>query len=220
MPLPSIASRSAAVRQHLQREEHIHKHRPRLVFALDATASRQPAWDLSSKLQAEMFAEAGAAGLDLQLVYYRGDECKASRWVSNGAELKGLMHELRCKAGRTQIGKVLAHTLRESDKTPIKALVFIGDCFEENIGDMVETASALGAKGVRAFMFHEDGDTNPPARKAFQKIAELTGGIYAPFDANSAAELSRLLRAAAAYAAGKPAALVELRKVAGLLAAK
>ena len=34
--------------------------RGRLAFALDATMSRQPAWDLACKLQAEMFEEAGA----------------------------------------------------------------------------------------------------------------------------------------------------------------
>jgi hypothetical protein len=36
--------------------------RGRLVFALDATMSRQPAWDMACKLQAEMFEEAAAAG--------------------------------------------------------------------------------------------------------------------------------------------------------------
>ena len=112
------------------------------------------------------------------------------------------MRELRCEAGATQMGKVLTHALREAEKMAIKALVFIGDCCEESIDDMIETASALGAKGVRAFMFHEGGDTNRPARKAFLKIAELTGGISAPFDANSAAQLGCLLRAAAAYASG------------------
>src|SRR5262245_23084506 len=43
--------------------------RGRLIFALDATASRQPTWDTACTLQGEMFCEIG--GLDLQLVYYR-----------------------------------------------------------------------------------------------------------------------------------------------------
>src|SRR4051812_28280836 len=56
--------------------------RPRLVFALDATASRQPTWDLACGVQGEMFATAAeVGGLCVQLVYFRGfDECRASRW--------------------------------------------------------------------------------------------------------------------------------------------
>ena len=55
--------------------------RGRLIFALDATMSRQPLWDTACKLQADMFREAAAiGGLDVQLVYYRGlAECRASR---------------------------------------------------------------------------------------------------------------------------------------------
>jgi hypothetical protein len=182
MALPPIAARSAAISKTLAREEYVHKHRPRLVFALDATASRQEMWDLSSKLQAEMFTEAGAAGLDLQLVYYRGDECKASRWVSTSGDLAGLMRELTCKGGMTQLGRVLAHTLRETEKLSVKALVFIGDCYEENINDMAETASMLGAKGVRAFMFHDQSQGPiPNAKKAGQRWTRWVNPNFAKF---------------------------------------
>src|SRR5438477_10017131 len=66
--------------------------RGRLIFALDATMSRQPTWDTACRLQAEMFREAAAiGGLDVQLVYYRGfGECRASGWVSNGERLAQL----------------------------------------------------------------------------------------------------------------------------------
>jgi hypothetical protein len=52
----------------------------RLIFALDATASRESTWDMACKLQAEMFREAGSiGGLSVKLVYYRDfNECKAS----------------------------------------------------------------------------------------------------------------------------------------------
>ena len=47
--------------------------RGRLIFALDATMSRQPTWDTACTLQAEMFREAASiGGLDIQLVYFRG----------------------------------------------------------------------------------------------------------------------------------------------------
>jgi hypothetical protein len=215
----------------LAREEHIAKHRPQLIFALDATASREPTWEKATTLQAQMFAEAASVGaLDLQLVDYRGhDECRASGWVSNAADLERLMHKVRCEGGFTQIGRVLAHIHRESQRRSIKCAVFVGDAFEEALPDVREHASILGKLHIPVFMFQELAGDSPVTFRwtpedhvtdAFKEIASLTGGIWAPFDQNSAAELGRLLRAAAAYAAGKPEALVELRKVAGLLAAK
>ena len=57
----------------------------RLVFALDATMSRQPTWDMACALQADMFREAASLGsLDIRLVYYRGfNECRATGWISD-----------------------------------------------------------------------------------------------------------------------------------------
>src|ERR1700684_717213 len=83
--------------------------RGRLVFALDATMSRQPTWDMACALQADMFREAAAIGsLDIRLVYYRGlNECRASGWISNTAQLAKLMARIDCRGGNTQIGKVL-----------------------------------------------------------------------------------------------------------------
>ena len=80
--------------------------RGRLIFALDATMSRQPTWDTACRLQADMFREAAAiGGLDVQLVYYRGlAECRASRWVSDARRLAGLMEKIDCRGGHTQIG--------------------------------------------------------------------------------------------------------------------
>ena len=60
-----------------------------LLFALDATASRQPTWDSACRLQADMFREAAAiGGLDVQLAFYRGrDEFRPSQWVSQPERL-------------------------------------------------------------------------------------------------------------------------------------
>jgi hypothetical protein len=81
----------------------------RLIFALDATASRQPTWNTACQLQADMFREAAAIGtLNVQLVYYRGlSECRTSRWLSQPEQLSGLMERIECRMGHTQIGKVL-----------------------------------------------------------------------------------------------------------------
>ena len=62
--------------------------RGRLLFAMDATASREPSWDQACHLQAEMFqATDGLGGLEVQLVFFRGfGECKSSPWVSTSGE--------------------------------------------------------------------------------------------------------------------------------------
>jgi hypothetical protein len=184
--------------------------RGRLIFALDATMSRQPTWDTACGLQADMFREAAAiGGLDVQLVYFRGlGECRASRWVSDAGGLAAMMEKIDCRGGNTQIGKVLAHARREGEKGRVAALVYVGDAMEENVDALCRTAGELGMLGVRAFMFHEGHD--PAAEHAFRDIARLSGGAYCGFNAGAAHELAELLRAAAAYAAGGMKALDDL----------
>lgn len=189
--------------------------RGRLLFAMDATMSRQPTWDMALKLQADMFTEVKAiGGLDVQLIYFRSyDECRASGWVSDPAALARLMTGIRCLGGFTQIGKVLAHARRESGKKKINALVYVGDCMEEEIDHLAALAGELGILGVPAFMFQEGRDQK--AETAFREIARLTKGAYCRFDAGSAAQLRELLRAVAAYAAGGRAALEDFGRRAG-----
>src|SRR5689334_5869579 len=80
----------------------------RLIFALDATMSRQPTWDMACALQADMFKEAAALGsLDIRLVYYRGlNECRATGWISDSTQLARLMGKIDSQGRNTQIGKV------------------------------------------------------------------------------------------------------------------
>jgi hypothetical protein len=186
--------------------------RGRLVFALDATMSRQPTWDLACKLQAEMFEETAAAGgLDVQLVYYRGlSECAASPWVSNPSRLAGLMQKIGCRGGQTQIRRVFDHVQKESKAQKVHALVFVGDCMEEPIDELCAAAGKLGLMGVPVFVFQEGGD--PAAERAFREVARLTKGAWCPFDAGAAQQLRELLRAAAAYAAGGYKALADLSR--------
>lgn len=183
--------------------------RGRLIFGMDATASREPTWDRACQIQGEMFtATAALGGLDVQLVFFRGfGECKASKWTSDGKGMARLMSSVMCRAGRTQIGRVLSHAVAEASKNKVGALVYVGDCFEENIDQVCHTAGELGLLGVPAFMFHEGND--PVAARAFREIARLTGGAYCPFDAGSARQLRELLSAVAVYAAGGRAALLE-----------
>jgi len=184
--------------------------RGRLIFALDATMSRQPTWDVACHLQGEMFREAAAiGGLEIQLVYYRGfNECRASPWIADGPRLANLMAAITCRGGHTQIGKVLAHARRETEKAKAQALVFVGDAMEEAIDDLAAAAGELGLRGVPAFLFQEGGD--PIAEQAFREIARLTRGAYCRFDTGAAHQLAELLRAVAVYAAGGMRALSDL----------
>ncbi|MCA1394994.1 VWA domain-containing protein [Bradyrhizobium sp. BRP56] len=186
--------------------------RGRLVFALDATMSRQPTWDMACTLQADMFREAGALGsLDIRLVYYRGfNECRASGWISDSAQLARLMSKIDCQGGNTQIGKVLSETRREAVEAGVRALVFVGDAMEESADDLCAKAGELGLLKVPVFMFQEGRDAT--AEQTFREIARLTGGAWCRFDPGAAAQLRELLRAAAAYAAGGREALLQLAK--------
>ena len=184
--------------------------RGRLIFALDATMSRQPTWDEACRLQGDMFQEAAAIGrLDVQLVYYRGlAECRASRFVSDARMLSRLMEKIDCRGGPTQIGRVLAHAKAATEAKKVQALVFVGDAMEEPPDDLCTRAGELGLLGVPAFMFQEGADR--VAKRTFREIARLTRGAYCRFDVGAAHQLAELLRAAAAYAAGGIKALADL----------
>src|SRR6185312_11907416 len=132
----------------------------RLIFAMDATMSRQPSWDMALELQADMFrAVKAVGGLDVQLVFFRGaGECRASKWVSDPEALAALMTRVHCAGGYTQIRKVLSHARGEAANKPINALVYVGDCMEEDIDDLCGRAGELALLGVPVFLFQEGQD--------------------------------------------------------------
>lgn len=186
--------------------------RGRLIFALDATLSRQPTWDMACTLQAGMFEEAARiGGLDLQLVYYRGlRECRASGWIDDARRLGAAMAKIDCRGGQTQIGRVLAHAGGEAEGGRLGAVVFVGDAMEESIDELCARAGPLALRGVPVFLFQEGRDAT--AERAFREIARLTGGAWCRFEPGAAAELAALLRAAASYSAGGRAALTALAR--------
>jgi hypothetical protein len=162
-----------------------------------------------------MFQETAAlGGLEIQLVFYRGfGECKASSWVDNGGDLVRRMTGVKCLGGQTQIEKVLRHATRESEKRRVNALVFVGDCMEEDVDVLCHLAGKLGVLGVPAFMFQEGQE--PVAMRAFKQIAKLTNGAYCSFDTSSARQLRDLLKAVAVYAAGGRMALEDFGRKTG-----
>lgn len=188
------------------------KSRSRLLFAMDATASREPTWDTACQIQGEMFAQTDAmGGLDVQLAYYRGyKDFRATPWISSSADLIPYMTRVRCLGGHTQVERLLRYAVKETAKQKINALVFVGDCLEEDLDQVCATAGELGIMGVPCFLFHEGHEPN--ASNAFRQIAALTNGAYCRFDSSSAAQLKELLAAVAVYAAGGRRALSDYSK--------
>ncbi|WP_156013126.1 VWA domain-containing protein [Thioalkalivibrio sp. HK1] len=186
--------------------------RGRLLFAMDATASRERTWDRACHIQGEMFTVTDAiGGLSVQLCHYRGfHEFEAGPWLSNAKDLLARMSAVRCAAGATQIERVLRHAASQAEKARIDAMVFVGDCVEEDVDRLCAAAGVLRLHSIPVFIFHEGYD--PSAERAFGEIARLTGGACCRFDASSAAELRDLLRAVATYAAGGRLALKALGK--------
>ena len=184
--------------------------RGRLIFALDATASRQPTWDRAASLQAGMFESVtGIGALDVQLAYYRGHaECRASGWTSSPRKLVGWMERIDCRAGRTQIRRILEHGNAEARKAPVQALVFVGDMVEEDVDRLGDLAGQSRLLGLPVFVFQEGTDRG--ASYAFGQIATLSGGAHCRFDAASAHRLGELLNAVAAWATGGREALARL----------
>ncbi len=194
--------------------------RGRLIFALDATASRAATWDMAAHIQADMFQTvAQLGGLDMQLVYYHGyQQFNHTAWITNAQPLLNIMNQAQCLAGMTQISKVLKHTLSETKQKKVQALVFIGDCIEENPEALYQFAGQLAIFNVPIFMFQEGDDLL--ATQVFQKIANITKGAYCHFDQGSAEQLKEILEAVASYVAGGKKALQQYSETRGALSQK
>ena len=192
----------------------------RLMFAMDATFSRKPAWDMACQIQSEMFLAAGqVGGLKIKLAYYGGfDTFKVSNWVENSSQLLKLMSSVECEGGKTQIGRVLNYAIEQHNKSSIDAIVFVGDCMEENPDILSDMAGQLGLLGVPLFIFQEGSDLI--AKQTFKHLCKLSKGAYCSFDIGSAEQLKALLSAVAVYAAAGRSAYLDYakkNKIAGLL---
>lgn len=182
----------------------------RLVFAVDATASRQPSWDRACSLTGDMFlATSDLGGIAVSLAYWRGHrEFAATPFLTDGPELARRMSGVACLGGQTQILRALRYALAETQREKVAAMVLVGDAVEEDVDALCHEAGTLGLRGTPVFCFHE-GD-NAIAGNAFRQIAKVSGGAYAPFDSSAAGALRDLLRAVAVFAAGGRAALMRL----------
>ena len=207
---PARRSSSRDIDRFLQKSRHISEfvaRQPRLLFAIDATASRQPTWDRASEVQQDMFLAAGGiATLAVQLAYYSGfQQFCASPWLTDSQQLSQFMAAVRCEGGHTQIARLLRHAMSEHRKLAVRAVVFIGDAVEESPDTLCDLAGQCGLLKLPLFLFQEGRE--PAVEKIFRRMAQLSAGAFARFDSGSANALAALLGAVARYAAGGRAAL-------------
>ena len=81
--------------------------RPRLLFAMDATASREPAWQLAQTITGAMF-EAVPGALDVALAYHGGGRLKeVTPFVADARAFLDKVHTVQCEAGGTALTAIL-----------------------------------------------------------------------------------------------------------------
>jgi hypothetical protein len=174
--------------------------RPRLVFAVDATASREPAWAAARQVT-DALVKALPGELDVALAVHGGGRVHIfTAFTDNAATLRDRAAGVTCEAGPTRLLPILAASLKRS---AVRVVVYSGDVFEESVGNGRGLADAMGSRGIKLIVLHDTAD--PGARRdaeVFWDLAKRTGGCVLPFDANAPGRLRDLLSAVAVYAVG------------------
>ena len=188
----------------------------RLIFGLDLTGSREPSLQRARIATAAMFDTIKAVGaVAVKLIYFRGQrECKAGEWQIDPGIVSRSMLTLSCKTGETQIALLLRWALTEKRKlirtgeagpACISGVVYIGDHSEDKPEELLEVATELGKQSMPLFVFHEISDDDArslQARPVFERMAQLSGGVYVEFKPDSGAVLKELLSSVAAFSVG------------------
>jgi hypothetical protein len=174
--------------------------RPRLVFAVDATASREPAWAAARKVT-DALVKALPGELDVALAVHGGSRVHTfTAFTSDATTLRDRAAGVTCEAGLTRLLPILSVSLKQPG---VRVVIYIGDVFEESVSQGRRLADAMGAQGAKLIVLHDTAD--PASRRdveVFWDLAKRTGGCVLPFDANAPGRLRDLLSAVAVYAVG------------------
>jgi hypothetical protein len=184
-------------------------HRPRLVFAVDATASREPAWAAARRVT-DVLVKALPGELDVALAVHGGSRVHTfTGFTNDAATLRDRAAGVMCEAGTTRLLPILSAGLKQPG---VRVVVYIGDVFEESVLHGRQLADAMGRQGTKLIVLHDTAD--PSARRdaeVFWDLAKRSGGCVLPFDANASGRLRDLLSAVAVYAVGGEKLLRERR---------
>jgi hypothetical protein len=183
--------------------------RPRLVFAVDATASREPAWAAARQVT-DALVKALPGELDVALAIHGGSRVHTFTAFTNDARtLRDLAAGVGCHAGMTRLLPILDASLK---RQAVRVVIYVGDVFEESLPQGRQLADQMGAQGIKLIVLHDTADRS--ARRdaeVFWDLAKRTGGCVLPFDATASGRLRDLLSAVAVYAVGGEKLLRERR---------
>ncbi len=160
--------------------------RPRLVFAVDATASREPAWAAAREVT-DALVKALPGELDgVALAVHGGSRVHTfTAFTSDPRTLRDLAAGVDCQAGMTKLLPILAASLKR--QATVRVVVYIGDVFEErNLPQGRHLADQMGVQGIKLIVLHDTADRS--ARRdaeIFWDLAKRTGGCVLPFDATA-----------------------------------
>jgi hypothetical protein len=174
--------------------------RPRLIFGVDATASREPAWETARAVTDALF-RALPGELDVALAVHGGSRLHTfTAFTANPATLRDRAATITCHAGHTQLVPILARALAAPG---VRVVTYIGDVFEESTHRARQHADAMGQRQIRLIVLHETADwTARRDAEFFHDLARRTGGCVLAFDTNAPDRLRELLAAIAVYAVG------------------
>ncbi len=182
---------------------------PRLLFTLDATASREGAWNVARKITQSMFEQLPGE-LEVSLGWHGGGYLQEiTPFSANSRGFLDKLNAVTCHAGQTALNELL----QEAVQIPrVKAMVYIGDAYEEYEEDAYALAEQLKIKGVKLFMFHDRSSARygydvDSARVVFGKLVDICGGCLLDFNEDAPQSSKDLLNAIAVYAVGGVKAL-------------
>ena len=176
----------------------------RLLFSLDATASREEAWAVATQITGTMF-DSVPDDIEVALAYHGGNYVQEMTGFSKKPKVfADKLHTIKCRAGATDLNGILR---RAVDCQGLACIVYIGDCFEEDQEVAEALAKQLKLKGVKLFMFHDrssekNGFNVDYAAHVFKTLVDITGGAVMDFNAQAPKKAEELLAAIAVYTVG------------------
>ncbi len=206
----STASAGLAALGHVEPPaETVAPNRPRLVFAVDATASREPAWAAARRVT-DALVKALPGELDVALAVHGGGRVHTfTGFTSDANTLRDRAAGVECVSGMTRLLPILSACGKQAG---VRVVIYVGDVFEESVLSGRRLADAMGVAGMKLIVLHDTAD--PAARRdaeVFWDLAKRTGGCVLPFDANAPGRLRDILSAVAVYAVGGEKLLRERR---------
>ena len=197
----------------LQRAVSREKAKGKLLFSLDATASRSGAWEVSKQITNIIF-DTIPGQLEVALAYHGGSQVKKfTDFTKSFKRFQDQLMMIECEAGMTQLNEIL---LSSSKINGLGAICYIGDCYEENLESAKKIALSLKLNGTKLFIFQDKTEfEEEKATLAFNTLVDICGGAVLDFNQNAVKEIEELLTAVTLFSAGGKRLLQEQKKLPG-----